>query len=147
MDDLFRQFWWLMFPLFWFVFGGFSLWMRYRRQQAWLELMKTYAAQGKDPPEGLSRGLRGEMDDGDGWRPMGPWGWRGRRGPYYEWRRVILFTGLAAGFFIASHITESHRAAESFEVVAVIMTVLAFAFGAMAILSAYVARPFDPDER
>lgn len=146
MEDLFRHFWWLIFPMFWFVAGGMRLWMRYRQQQAWIEVAKTYAAQGKDPPEEVSRALRVDLDEVEAWRGMAPWR---RRGPYGELRRAILFTALATGFFIVSFINHDNGGGRGFLVVAVIMTTLAAAFGALAILSLYVRRdePFDRDGR
>ena len=40
MEDLFRSYWWLLFPMAWFVFGGFSSWLNYRKQRETLKLLK-----------------------------------------------------------------------------------------------------------
>lgn len=143
MEDTFRQFWWLIFPMFWFVAGGMRLWMRYRQQQAWLEVAKTYAAQGKDPPAEVSKALT-SLDEAEAWRGIAPWR---RRGPFSELRRAVLFTALAAGFFIAFFVTHGDGGARGLLIVAVIMTALAAAFGALAILSFYAARAGYSDER
>jgi hypothetical protein len=47
----FFSFWWLIFPIMGFGMGAFGMWMRYLRHRQTIELMKTYAAQGKDPAE------------------------------------------------------------------------------------------------
>lgn len=147
MADTFRHFWWLIFPMFWFVAGGMRLWMRYRQQQAWLEVAKTYAAQGKDPPPEIGRALT-SLDEAEAWRGTAPWR---RRGPFSDLRRAVLFTALAAGFFIVFFISNDDGSARGFLVVAVIMTSLAAAFGALAILSFYASKtgyrdePFDRD--
>ena len=57
MEDLFRSYWWLLFPMAWFVFGGFSSWLNYRKQRETLKLLKTYADKGQEPPEALLRVL------------------------------------------------------------------------------------------
>lgn len=31
MEDLFRSYWWLLFPLGWFAVGAFDRWLAYRR--------------------------------------------------------------------------------------------------------------------
>lgn len=61
MEDLFRSYWWLLFPLAWVVIGGFQSWMSYRARRDTLDLIKTYAASGQDvPPALLDKLGRGE---------------------------------------------------------------------------------------
>ena len=43
MVDLFQQYWWLLFPFFWFLSAGWHSMMRYKRTQAKIELLKAYA--------------------------------------------------------------------------------------------------------
>ena len=50
MEDLFRSYWWLLFPLAWFVSAGFSSLLNYRRQKDALKLIQTYAEKGQEPP-------------------------------------------------------------------------------------------------
>ena len=109
----FFSFWWLIFPIMGFVFGGFSMWMGYRAHKDRLELLKTYVAQGKDPDDIAKlmgqAGGPGPMDAGPwaghqwggpawGGQPWGGNAWYygrwGRYGPYREWRRFILFSHL-----------------------------------------------------
>ncbi len=51
--DLFRDFWWLIFPLSGIVFGAFQRWLAYRARRDTLDLIKTYAAAGHEPPAAL----------------------------------------------------------------------------------------------
>jgi hypothetical protein len=76
MEDLFRSYWWLLFPLAWFVVGGWQSWLNYRRHRDTLDIIKTYADSGKDVPAGLRPGAqRGHRtcgpDTGPGRRPAG----------------------------------------------------------------------------
>jgi len=51
--ELFRDFWWLIFPLSGIVFGAFQRWLAYRARRDTLDLIKTYAAAGREPPSEL----------------------------------------------------------------------------------------------
>ena len=51
MDYMLFRFWWLVFPIMWFAFGMFRMAMRAAEQRAAMDLMRTYAAQGKDPAD------------------------------------------------------------------------------------------------
>lgn len=58
MDDsnfawLFASYWWLLFPLGFFVAAGFRSLMAQMRLRQKVELAKAYAAAGKDIPPGL----------------------------------------------------------------------------------------------
>ena len=153
--EFFAGFWWLIFPIMGFAFGGFGMFARHRQSQKALDILKAYVDQGKDPPPEVLRAVYGQADPnapgygapppgygpgpgpapgygpGPGYNPgwggtWGGWGgWRAYRwGPYWAWRRVIVFTCLAAGFGWASWY-EGGGPAEGFTIVAVIMTVLA----------------------
>lgn len=57
MDPFWRDHWWLIVPLAAFAipiagiaFAGFNSWLHYRHRREALEVIRTYAAQGKDPP-------------------------------------------------------------------------------------------------
>jgi len=85
-------------------------WLAYRHSRDHLELMKTYAAQGKEPPPEVSQAARGPQY-GPEWGP-GPYGpyWLGRRawrrfyrwGPYWQWRGVFVTGMVALGFWFAA---------------------------------------------
>jgi hypothetical protein len=51
--DLFREFWWLLFPLCGGAFGLFRTWLAYRARRDALDLIKTYAAAGREAPAAL----------------------------------------------------------------------------------------------
>lgn len=58
MDDLasgelFARYWWLLFPLAFFVAAGFNGLMDHLRMRQKIELAKAYAAAGRDIPPGL----------------------------------------------------------------------------------------------
>jgi len=57
MEEIFRDFWWLLFPLAFLVAGGFNAWLAERRRSDALRLLAAYAAQGKEPPAELLRSL------------------------------------------------------------------------------------------
>lgn len=68
MENFWHAYWWLLFPLAFFLFGAFDRWLSYRRSRDYLELIKSYAAQGKEPPAELVRAARGgRMDDDFDW--------------------------------------------------------------------------------
>lgn len=86
VDFLFR-FWWLVFPLGWLVFGLARMWLHHRRHNATLELLRTYAVQGKDPPPELLSVLKVAVEP----RNMRP----------RAWRRGLILGSLAVAFAIA----------------------------------------------
>ena len=57
MNDFFSSYWWLLFPLGFFVFGAWDRWLSYQRSKDRLELLRSYTSQGKDPPPELIRAL------------------------------------------------------------------------------------------
>src|SRR5436190_21000478 len=104
MESFFFSFWWLLFPLGFFIFGAWDRWLSYQRSRDRLELLRTYTAQGKDPPPELVKALHGEeeMDDGSGGPAFDPYDrysrraarryyrYRWRAGPYWAWRGAIV---------------------------------------------------------
>lgn len=65
MEDLFRSYWWLLFPLSWVVIAGWRNWLSYRRHQDNLDLLKRFTDSGKDIPAGLMDKLGGRSRTGD----------------------------------------------------------------------------------
>lgn len=103
MEDLFRSFWWLIFPIMGFGFGAFGMFMNYRMHRDRMEILKTYAEKGQTPPPEMAKAMeRGGAydDDGYGYGYRGRWA---RRGAYWEWRRFFIFVCLAVGFGVANH--------------------------------------------
>jgi hypothetical protein len=121
--DFWAEHWWLIFPIGWFIFGGLGMWLNYRRGRDAMEIMKSYAAQGREPPAEILRAASGESDPDD-WRGGRHWRRSYRCGPLGEWRRVFIFGALATGFWFASA-RVGGGAIEGFTVVAVIMSALA----------------------
>jgi hypothetical protein len=99
--DLFSRFWWLIFPLFWMGAMVMAQWSRHARANRALDILKSYADQGKDPPSELLKSLQPGRDEYCGW---GGWGRRGDYGWRYAPARLLqrgfLFTALAIAFFV-----------------------------------------------
>jgi len=89
---MFGHFWWLIFPLFWMIMALAWGWSRHARANRALDILKTYADQGKDPPPELLKGLQTGMDGGG----CGPYGWR--YAPQRLLQRGVLFLALACAF-------------------------------------------------
>lgn len=64
MEDLFRSYWWLLFPLAWMIIGGFRGWLDEQRRRDNLNLIKHLADSGKDIPAGLIDKLGGRARTG-----------------------------------------------------------------------------------
>jgi hypothetical protein len=120
MYELFDDYWWLLFPLAFFLIFAWNSFMRYKQTKAKIELLKTYAAAGKEPPSELIRSLDGDSDD---WRDMDSNENSGGSNAFL----VILFTGLA-GVFVVEARYDILGMGEVAYFVAMIMGVLALAF-------------------
>ncbi len=122
-EDIFRQFWWLIFPLSWFVFGAWQSWLSYRANRETLDLIKTYAASGREPPPEvlarLNKRWHGEDEDRDE-RP------RYRRRRERSWYQVVLFGALASGFTFAASV-DMYGMGEAFVIVAFVLGALCLA--------------------
>lgn len=55
---IFFSFWWLIFPLAWFIGSAWQSWMRYKRHSAEMEVLKSYAAKGEEPPASVLQALK-----------------------------------------------------------------------------------------
>lgn len=138
MFHLWWSFWWLVFPLAFFLFAAWDRWLGYRRSRHALDLMKSYVAQGKDPPPELMRDVRqdAEGEDAD-WR--GPWRYRYRRawryGRYWQWRGAIITAAVAIGFWVAAENDYVAGAGGVFRFIALILTCVAGARLAVAVIS------------
>lgn len=122
MEDLFRSYWWLIFPMSWFVFGGYQSWLSYRANKDTLDLIKTYAQAGREPPPELLAKLNKRWNEGDEFdeRP------RRRERRQRTWSHVALFGCLCAGFSYAA-VTDLYEAGPAFIIVAFVMAALAVA--------------------
>jgi len=121
--DLFESYWWLLFPLAFFVIGGWNSFLRYQRTKAKVEVLKAYAQSGKEPPADLIRALESENDrSGDHW-PDGGKEESGGSGVFL----VVLFAGLSAVFAFVGY-SGWLGDTTSMYFVAMILGVLALAF-------------------
>lgn len=136
LDDFFHDYWWLLFPIGFFIFGAWDRWLAYKRSRDHLELIKHYAAQGKEPPPELVRGVQPDANDPNGWGapPYGPPPyWYGRRawrryyrwGPYWQWRSAFVTGAVAIGFWVASDWADIPGTEHAFRLVAIILSFVA----------------------
>ena len=153
MGEFWWGYWWLIFPVGWMIFGAWDRWLRYQRSRHALEVMKTFAAQGKDPPPELVTQVRDDAYGHDGYRGRH---WRSRRnwraggppdatngvdehqwngGAHREWRSAVIIGAVAAGFWIASEYSYMPRADGPFRFVAIILTCVAAANLIFALIS------------
>lgn len=119
MVELFQGYWWLLFPLGWFIFGGFNAMVNYYRQKNVLKIIKTYADRGEQPPESLLKIVEQPLDDRHEYTP----GTRMDNGNSFS---VVLFGIMAVGFGYASW-SNMYGAGDAFLIVAFVMGALAAA--------------------
>lgn len=134
MEDFFSSYWWLLFPIGFFVFGAWDRWLSYKRSQDRLDLLRSYTNQGKDPPPELMKALQREEDEDDEAslydRPRGRHARRyyrsyWRHSPYWAWRTAVITAAVAAGFWFASEYADIPGIDWPFRLVAIIMTCVA----------------------
>lgn len=122
-EELFRDYWWLIFP----VFGmGMAMWgmvSSERRTRNVLDLIKTYADQGKEPPAELLRLATQEAESTQAQQRQNN-GWS-----------FVVFAALAAGFGVGWYMVQGQDYAFAFLIVAVVMAVLAVGSLLMLLMS------------
>jgi len=145
MEEVFYRFWWLIFPIAFFVFGAWDRWLAYKRSKDRLDLLRSYASQGRDPPPELIRALQLEEDEDD--NHMSAYGARAtsrvrrrihRRwgsSPYWAWRTAIVTGAVALGFWLASEFAAVPNLEWAFRLVAIIMSCVAAGHLVLAIFS------------
>ena len=121
MEDLFRSYWWLIFPLGWMIAGGFTSLLNYKRQKDTLKLIQTYAEKGQEPPEALLKVLDRPIDADNEYRSYSD-----RRGTEGTWFSVVLFGLMACGFGYAYY-TDMYGAGEAFLIVTFVLGALSAA--------------------
>lgn len=120
MESLFYNFWWLLFPIGFGALGAYNSFLRYRRQRDALNLLRTYAEKGQEPPEALLQVLQRPLDE-DHWDG----GASGSRQPTNYWSLFGLFTALALGFLGAGRFTGIDGGSGAFMIVAFVMGAVA----------------------
>ena len=121
MEDLFRSYWWLIFPVGWMLWGAFSSLLNYNRQRDTLKLIQTYAEKGQEPPEALLKVLDRPIDAETESRA-----YPGERTAEGAWFSVVLFGLMAAGFGYAAY-TNMYGGGEAFLIVTFVLGALAAA--------------------
>lgn len=125
MEDLFRSYWWLLFPLAWFVSSGFSSLLNYRRQKDTLKLIQAYAEKGQEPPAALLKVLDRPIDADTEMFSGGSSAGSGRPGDG-SWFSVVLFGVMAGGFAYASW-SDIYGAGDAFLIVSFVLGALCLA--------------------
>ncbi len=124
MEELFRDFWWLIFPIFGMAMAFRGNASTERSQQRVLDLIRSYTDRGKEPPPELlamaQRGLDEAVDAAGG---------PGKND--HAWTFVI-FAALAAGFGVGWYVSRGEDYAFAFLIITVTMGVLAL--GSLVIL-------------
>ncbi|HZW16223.1 MAG TPA: hypothetical protein VFF66_08215 [Brevundimonas sp.] len=115
MEELFRDFWWLIFPIWGLGMGAWHSMAGYRRQKAMLDLVRTYAEKGEQPPEALLAALGREDVDGS----------VNRNSPVHYWSLGALFAILAAGFGVGAWAYDFEGVGWPFAIVALVMAAVA----------------------
>lgn len=140
MEKLFTQYWWLLFPLGWFIASGWQSLLNYRRHRDVLDLVRDYAKNGKEIPPGLLDKLNAPREDDD---------WNNvpdrreerryrRRNGFGGWSQVVLFGSLAAGFAYAAA-TDIYEAGPAFVIVTFVMGAMCLA----SLVATLTGRPKD----
>lgn len=136
MEHVFFSYWWLIFPIGFFIAAGFDRWLAYRKSQDRLEIIRSYTSQGRDPPPELLKALQADeaADEAhDAYAPYDRYGRYPRRyyrryyrhGPYWAWRAAIVTGAVAAGFWLASEYAGIPGVDWPFRLVAIVMSCVA----------------------
>jgi|CXWL01.1.fsa_nt_gi Flp pilus assembly protein TadB len=116
-EELFRGYWWLMFPIFGMVMAFVGMFQTEDRSRQVMKLIKSYLDQGKEPPPELLKMAQErsdyEMDFGvPAQRSSGLWSF-------------VVFLALSAGFGVGYWWIREESYSFAFLIVAVTMGVLA----------------------
>jgi hypothetical protein len=143
--------WWLIVilaifavPIIQAIFEPWRRYLRYRLDRAAIETLKTYAANGREPPPEVMDALVGRKrfrrairsaaesaaDVAATWSNDDHWGGRSwdirvRRDPFRRWNWPIFTGAVAAGFGVAWYY--GHQTNETFLIVAIIAGILTVA--------------------
>ena len=134
MEDLFRSYWWLLFPLAWFIGGGFHSLMEYNRHRETLKIIKTYADKGEQPPEALMKALDAPVYVDDDDRRSARRARRYSRWEQGNWFSVVLFGTLALGFGYAAY-TDMYGLGKAATIAGFILGALALAMLVQALMT------------
>ncbi|RZJ93982.1 MAG: hypothetical protein EON88_13435 [Brevundimonas sp.] len=114
MEDLFRSYWWIIFPIFGLAMGSWHSFAQFRNQQKKLDIIKAYAMRGEQPPAALLESLgRSEANE------------YGNGKPTNYWSLVGLFGVMTAGFGYMAYFTAIDGSGFAFGLVAMVMGAVA----------------------
>jgi hypothetical protein len=116
-EELFRDFWWLIFPVFGMLIAIWGMASSERRTASVLDLIKSYTDQGKEPPAELLR--LAAQQDSDSPSLTSP----GKQNST-AWTFVV-FAALAAGFGAGWYMMRGEDIEFAFAIVAIAMGVMA----------------------
>ncbi len=120
MEHFFYSFWWLVFPVGGMIYAAFQSWLKFRQQKAMMDLIRSYADKGMEPPETLLRQLDAPLElDGDERSDR-----RREQSPAHYWSLVGLFVILSAGFGIGAWMNID-RDSGAFVIVSMVMAAVA----------------------
>jgi hypothetical protein len=123
-------YWWLLFPLAGMAYGAFGMWLNYKRSYQAMEVLKAFAANGREPPAEVMAAL--------GSNPAGlnfsscpsPQ----RTDPAFAWRAVIPFYAIGAGFTVAAFLISVHDVRIVFIVLAVTFVTMSLGFSLFTLI-------------
>ncbi len=117
-EELFRDFWWLMFPIFGMFMAVWGMAQSDRRTRNMLDLIKSYTDQGKEPPPELLRLASQSLQDG------APQSNPTTRQNSSAWT-LIVFLAMSAGFGMGWYMVRDQDFAFAFALVGIVMGVMA----------------------
>jgi len=129
-EDLFRDFWWLLFPIFGMGMGIFGMLQTESRNQQVMRLIKSYLDQGKEPPPELLK-LATQAGDYD----MNMSGVSPRPQAQSSAWTFVTFLALAVGCGVGYWYSRGEGYEFAFLVVGAVMGVLAIGSLVIALIS------------
>ncbi len=128
--ELFREFWWLIFPVLGMFYGLVGMLQQNRARSRAIDVIRAYAEQGKDPPPEVLKALTQNDPPASASAYSGPLA--------SAWWTFLVFFALSAGFGIG-YIQLAGDARWAFMLVTVVMGVLALGALVMAIVATFNA--------
>jgi len=121
-EEFFRDFWWLMFPIFGMLMAVMGMFQDDARSQKTMDLIKSYIDQGKEPPPELLKLATQDADSA---------AWRGSNERSRGWT-FIVFVAISAGLGTGYYFVRAEDWAFAFLIGAVATGVMAV--GALVLL-------------
>jgi hypothetical protein len=123
----------MLLVVFFILIWVFVDWLNKRPRAKALELLKVYAAQGREPPPEVLQLISAPRSDNWGLGDVGDWGFSSK-GPFRKWENAIVGLGLAGGFGAAAWLNHAPFT-HPFWVVAIVSGVLGLAAAVYAIIT------------